>query len=747
MANKSGSIEGPTLLVGPTSSRLFTPDEVFGVVANAYPTEEGSYRSIYLPSTILPASGGGAPSSGDAATHSPLQYGPVHGIHHALLRGGERDVLLLHTGTQIWELRWWDRSWYPLIAEAGVSEAQVTWQPHEPKANPWGTQFVSTPTGVVIIPQNSRPYFYDGTVVAPLGFSEAPAPPVGLGPESTVSNWVSNASTGGINDSGYVVHGLPGRPGAMDEHMGGPRIGSLYSSDAIREAETDASHAGGYLLPGRWRCRVQYIDIWGNLSPLSGESNDVSCQRQPSMYFDTIGSTSKWVTPDKARRQIAWDGISPGPQHTRGRILYRTKDLENSGDSNYYELPINAAAVPGAFATLPDRGTETYPDNIPDAWLVNRPLEVDPVPMFRLGELAFGRLWVANEEGDEGMLRPSEVGRWGTFPRGLKMYPDPRAAQITGLHAVDGGLLVFTEHSCFMVVENADGDGFRATTLSTTAGCVAPSSIATMRDGMTVWLGFDGFYGYRGGEVTFLFAHHRRWAKRFNSARYGFSSALYDHEAGQYQCWVPVDGSLQPNRRYKFDGQHWHHDSFDGTVSMRGVCVTEDHRRIQIGCGTIASDTGVWVLDRGGPVQTFTVRTGWIRAMRSNTKAHIRRVSLWLRETTSKSTTSSDNILVKVRRNWRAEVVDTHTVSPSPDVHASRTYYEPNPTFWPVTLGADQDNPPVIRRRRPFWASVDINVSHAEVFQLAIKCPRSMEIMGLQISEVPSSDGGASARR
>lgn len=746
MASKQGNIEAGLLLVGPTSGQLFTPDEIFEEVVNAYPTEEGSYRSISDTIPYFPdPSTGDAPSSGASATYSPLQYGPVHGVFHALLRGGQRDVTLLHTGNQVWEWRPWSAQWYPLIGPSTVSVAQSFWQAPEPEANEWATQWVSTPTGIVIIPQNGRAHFYDGVVCAPLGFDEPPAPPVGLGPESSYGQWVPASNLGGVNDSGYPWHGLPGRPTSMHEHIGIPRVGTVFSPDIATTTAGDTTHVAGYLLPGRYRARVQFIDRWGNLSPMSPPSNDVQFDRMPSQWYRSLSTDSRWYKADAARMQVGWESVDTGPQHTRGRIIWRTKDLENSGDTRWWELPADAASHPDAFATMPDRQSRFYPDNIPDAWLINPSEEFDAVPTFRLGALCFGRMWIANAEGDEGMLRYSEPGLWGTFPSAGKIYPDPKGSAITGLHAVDAGLLVFTETSTFLMTEDDSGQRFRRNTLSSTIGCVAPDSIATMRDGSTIWLSQDGFSAHSGMQVANIFETHRRQAIRINKARYGRSSGVYDNESGQYQCWVPVNGSIEPNRRYKFNGQSWHWDDYDGTITVNQACVTSDHRRLHISCGSNGSDVGVWVHDRGGDAQAMTVKTGWLRAMRSKDKASVFRVMLWLRESHSSNSTTADQIQVKTRRNWRVEVVDTKTVEPYPDISpaGSRDSYEPNPSFWDATVGAST----FVRRRRPFWAAADVNISHAEVFQLEISCPKGFEIMGLTFSEKPAADGGASSRR
>lgn len=742
---RPGTFAGPTVVLGPTGGRLVKPDEIVDEVVNGFPTEEGGYRSVYSPSTYLPAAGGGIPASGATATHSPLQYGPVYGIHHAMLEGGQRDVLLLHTADQLWEFRPWDRAWYPLIGVAATSGTiHVRWAYVEQKAEKWPTQFVTTPIGVVIVPQGQAAHFYDGEVVAQLGFTAPPAPPSGLGPESRIGYHDETDIGGGVNDGGYTHHGLWARLGSTDEHLGLQRIGTLSASDTVPTSAAGRELTAGYLKPGRWRAKVALVDRWGNVSPLSGESNDIQFDLQPSTIFVAgAPNTAAWVGVERARHEIAWDGVAPGPDHTMARVIYRTKDLENSGDASFYELPLNGLAVPNALGTLPDNISSFYPDNVPDAWLFVKPLEVDPVPVFRLAAIAFGRLWIGNALGDRGMIRPSEVGRWGTFPKNPgRIYPDPTGAEVTGLHAVRGGLLVFTASSTYLVTPNDTGDGFRSSTVSSTAGCVAPSSIVTMDNGMTVWLGREGFYGFDGQSAIPLFKEHRQQARRINWTRAGRSNATFDYHSQQYHCWVPHDGSQEPNRRYKFDGVHWHWDDYDGTVSMRAVTVTADHRRMAIGAGTIGSDTGVWAVNRGDSIEEMTVKTGWIRATRSADRGAVYRVQLWLREASNSNDNDANRIQVKVRRDYRAEVTHTVVVEPRPTVYDDYQGNVAEADEWPITVGTA-----VFRRRRPFWASRDIDVPHCEVFQLEISCPKKMEILGFRVIETPSDDGGAAAVR
>src|SRR5262249_20406554 len=154
-----------------------------------------------------------------------------------------------------------------------------------------------------------------------------------------------------------------------------------------------------------YRAKVQFIDAFGNLSPLSPASNDLHFERQPAIQltltaafaWDTsTGSyVAEYVNTGMVKKQVGWV-LRSGPTGTIGRIVWRTTDILGKGDPKSYELPADASANTTAFAPLPDNITHFLPDNIPDEWLFNEPQEIDPVPPARLAELAFGRLFLAN---------------------------------------------------------------------------------------------------------------------------------------------------------------------------------------------------------------------------------------------------------------------------------------------------------------------------------------------------------------
>lgn len=754
MGERSGSVQSPILPVGMTSSRLVVPDGVSAEVVNLYPTEEGTLRSVYLPLPILPASNGGPPNSGDYADPDAFQYGPTKGIFHCTIRNGERDILLLYTGNQVWEFRGWERGWHALLGPASVSpDIELILPTATSETAP--IQFVGTPRGVVIIPPECRAYFYDGELILPLGFDEPPAPPQGVGPESSRNTFQQvvgfDPADCGVNDVGYAHDAVTFTRTQMPPVFKFGRLGTVDTPSAL-EAGTSFSedaarvHTAGYLSPGRYRAVVQLVGPWGDLSPVSGPSDEIKFDRQPSIFGAPSNlpnyDWTRWGSVDIVRKQVAWI-VPKGPVGVVGRILGRTKDLENSGDAAFYEVPLDASSHVRAIATLPDNITEMYPDNIPDAWLYNRMLEVDPVPMFRFAALAMGRLVIANFRGDPGAVRVSEPGRFGTFTKGGLLYPDPNGAGITAVYGVANGALIFTETSCFLLTVDDSGQNFRAVPVSSTVGCVAPSSIATMRNGLVIWLGRDGFYGWAGGEISYLFDAHREQARRFNRGRMHDARGCFDSQSGQYHCYVAVEGSTANNRRFKYDGNDWHWDDFDGLFRCTGVTVTRDHRQLQIACGKLGNDDGVWIMDHGGAPVTGRIESGWVRAQSSDRRASAVRVAVWLRETRDSGGVAAEKVRVSVRKDYRAEETSYDVIETHVPIHESYTSGPGRqPTFWggPLLIG---DPLAKFRRRRLFWANADIHVRAGEVFKVVVSCPEKMEIAGFRFETIPLSDGGA----
>jgi len=547
---------------------------------------------------------------------------------------------------------------------------------------------------------------------------------------------MTNATTPGHGSitGGFAGVDLTGPLVTMPYIYGRSRLGSVDGS-AVNE------DAIGRVLGASYRAAVQWVDRWGNLSPLSGRSSAVQFPAIPPADAAVHGEpfVGKGESASDYLYQTFWDDIAPGPDGTIGRIVCRTHDELNASTLKLYELPIYAQDGFLSVATVPDNITQGMPDNIPDSWLIREPFRPVAVTPFKLYKLGFGRGWAANFSDDPGRIHPSMPGRWGTFLEGDEIYPDPRGAEVTGICQVPEGMLVFTENTTFLVVISYGGEGFQTQTIHPTIGCVAPSSVATLPNGVAVWLGREGFYGYHKGEVSLISEEIRDEIKRLTRSRLLQSTAAVDVREEKYRCWVPANGSLRNNICYEYDGTGWTRRT---DVEAADVCVTQDHRSYMIAGGRATQavgggasvQEGVWLLDH--QVNTWTpldqpgiVQTSWLRAPYSKGRGSPMTVYLWFRET------ETGTLNIEVERDWRAGVIQTATAT----LHAS----EDPPPFWnTATYGGDdaQGDPLAWRKRRPYWTRADISVPSAEVFRLTITHTGAWEFIGLAFDEVPRDD-------
>jgi hypothetical protein len=716
----------------PTSTRLLAGRGLLSEVVNLRPSPDGGLRSVRAP-VIFHAN-----ASPDGV---PLAIG------YAELHQGTRKVLLSVDvgGVKVW--RWHERLWHTLIGPVG-SGADIETILASPETKFWAPSFIPTNTGVVIVLPGNISYFYDGHIVAQLGYTEAPQSPTGIGPASSSdSGQIStDPRVSGTNDTAYVSDGLQGWEHSSHPMYGGGRLGTVdvdvgRQNDKATTAPGDAATiAGGQLLPARYRAKAQFVDRWGNLSPLSAPSNDITFDAQQAFSvphrLTPIAFLPRWTRADLARKRVLWSAIPLGRRGTVARIIYRTKDLINSGSGAYWELPLDAVGVASAVGTLPDNITRVYPDNIPDGWLTSPPIEVEPVPRFSIAAQAFNRLWVGNIQDDQGAIMASMPGLYGTFPRGSRRFPSRTGDPITGMLAVDEGLLVLTKSSTHLYRATDDGKDFIAQTLSSTVGCVAPHSLAMHADGGAVWLGEDGFYGLVNGQVVFLWQEHRTLATEHVTSRLSRATAIYDPTTREYRCWVPVRGSVNPNRCYTFDGAAWR---WREDTSARGACVIGKDVYVAGEDMQSAAGEDYFVLDRGRFVGLPTViQTAWVTNP-DPTRRSYRRLSVRLRETYMGDPTSRGdeaNITLSIQRDYRVEVVGTKTTKLTPSVASG-----PRASAWHID-NADQM---FMRERRWFWVHLDFGAMSAETIRLRLESDRPVEILDMILEETHKEPGAGRA--
>lgn len=719
-----------------TSSSLLKRDTTFAEVVDLVPTVENTLRSVRGPRDVI------SRTKAPYSAMSPLTYETMHGVGYVRLDSGQRHVLLTHEGGQIREFQGWNRAWSTLIGTD--SEAQINAVVRAPGPSEPTTEFVSVANGIIIIPQGQRAYFYDGYVCAPLGFDQPPAAPQANGPSSSSKSGQPSADPfmSGTNDLNYASDGLQGWAHSIHRAFKGGRLGTVSAPGQVpfAAALTEAG-AGirGYLLPGAYRYVTQYIDQWGNLSPVSGPSGEVTFDLQPATQTPHLLSglpvTPEWTRVDDAKKRVMLTSVSKGPQGVVGRIIGRNKDTRNSGDVSFWEVPGNANAVVGALATLPDNVTEIWPDNIPDSWLTRTIQEVDPVPVFRTACMAFGMLWIGGLDDDPAAIMTSMPGRWGTFPAGSKKYPDPRGSQVTAVRAVPQGVLVFTRNSTFLYTVNDTGAGFKAQTISLTVGCVAPNSVVTMGNGQTVWLARDGFYTFDGSNVNFAWYAHATLAQQHNQAALPKAFAVVD-QAGEYRCWVAVKGSALPNRCYTFNGSAWRWRT-DMKARAAVACTDDDNLLVAVG-QSVYDVEGAYVLDKGTYMEGAYLDTGWMGSLTgSYGRKTVRYVHVRLRECSrddgkartqvagSRGNPVEENGLkLTVYRDYRAEPISEQKQTCWVDTTSG-----PQAAYWGITPAEDA----VIRRARPFWVKFSVDVISAESYRLKLECDGAFDIVDIVV--------------
>ena len=775
MAIKRNRSTSGTLQIRVESGKFVLADNIASKISNMRPTEEGTLRSLRGPSPYLPYYPAFTPPSGVY----PMQLmGLPRGLFHAIIKRYNRDILLLDSGGNIFELHGWSHGWKPLIGTlAGVQIQADIVSDIRPR---FPTQFEATDQGVIIVPREGRAYFYDGKCVAPLGYTEVPGPPTGHGPRSK-EDFVTFArlqrgafvAPATYNSDKYIYGeeiDLGAKEGEAD-----PLLNNLdYAHDAQQGFKTSmhkdfgvcrvgtvAPNPGdvgveGIVKDSRFRAAVQWIDRWGNLSPIGGQSDDVYITEQPSFTYSGDPSASPPTTAvgpgkvDLVLKQIAWTNIEPGPERTIGRVLCRTKDLNNSGTAKLFSLRAYAAEGGQNFATIPDNEATLFPDNVPDAWLFNNPPSPLPIPAFKLTRLAFGRHFIANIDAEDGLVRWSMPNKWGTFLPDDFIFPDATGKEITGLWRCKQGLLVFTSDSTYLVTPNDSGQGFRSQTISATVGCSAPSSLATLEDGTSVWLGRYGFYAFTGEGVRLISDPIARTINTLNQARLRQACAAVDLETGEYRCWVPQYSSRANTLCLIYDGVGWRERT---DVTAASVCVTRDHRHYMLAAGISAGTFSpappsppaysVWTLDHEN--QAFVpnrgeavVETAWLTGLADKDRATPLTVYLWLRETKSKLAvtpnfdSSSPTLTLEVARDWRETTIQTVTANLIPDDDVPPFYAE-------TILGSGSS----WVRRRPYWVRAMIYVPSCEVFKLRLKNKGDWEFLGLVFDEQPKKSGGA----
>lgn len=645
------------------TDQLLNVEGLAEIILNMRDTPEGTLRTI----------------TGPAAISSSTSE--VHGIGHAIIAGKELLVRQTTDRLQVWQ--GWDQTWKDLTAPgSNLSVPTVTSIPQFPPT------FISTPAGMIILPKGdgARPLFYDGRTIAYLGFFETPGAPDLILTQTPTTASLTVAT--GVTPTGAKMGVVEGIESSLN--LSSRRLRTTYSTV------------------------TQFLDKWGNLSPMSSRSPEV------------IISFSNILTgqdQDYGLARMRMSQVDTGGINVVGRILGCTRNSTTSGTTQLFEVPQHENPSGRVLATIPDNVTEIYILNVADSRLALPMKDIAPVPRSKVGAMAMGSLWLAAEDGG---IWPSLPGRWGTFPRNGVLYPDPSGAEITGLLGVPGGLLAFTLTSTMFITPNDQGTGYKKVVLSSLYGCSAPASIQTLPSGVVIWLGRQGFLALTDGNVIELSLPQKRLWSKTNKGR--LVQAVSIMVEGMYRCWVAQGTSQVPNICHEFNGTGWRRRI---DTRARSVCVTRDYRAYTIVAGVdeLLSREGVYILDREGELlgarsHTTVVETTWMMS-EAVTRQSLRRIILIGRET------GLGSVTVQIMRDWDETVVATHTIL----LHSEDAV----PDTWDTAvLGIAKWT-----QRRPFYGTTDVDISSAESIKLRFSATSDLDFLGFVLQTQEQAKGGS----
>lgn len=659
MADPSINTFSPTVLPSVESDRLIAADKFADKIVNMEPTPEGGLRAVSGPALMRAAS--------DVK---------CYGIGHAVIAG--KSVLIRQTATELQLFVGAPAApWKTLTFQTGVSPALENLTQDAPRRP---AVFIPTPRGMVIIPAGTypRPLFFDGEILTSLGFQRGPT-----APEIQAVRVESRAD-------------LEAAIALTDQ---GNRVGQVESS-------TDSTTYRGKRLRYETQVAAQWIDRYGNLSPVSARSRKLSV---PGSRIEKSNDLEAGLF------RLQYREIDSGGVNVEGIILFRTRNLAYSGDNELYEIPQHEKPSTSFIATIPSIGSAVYGDNTPDAALIRPPLDVAPVPNAISGALSMGSLWLATTDA----VWKSVPGLYGTFLRTNVLYPDTNGEEITACHAVNGGLLVCTMTSSFIArpSEN-DPDRIVSVPVSSTFGCIAQNTMQNVA-GRTIWLSRDGWVSFDQSGLRLLSTQHDRLVRELNMGKLHTACATVID--GYYYCWVPRGADKFAGTCVIFDGAGNLRGRRDDTLA-RSVCTTQDHRNYTFVAGQdrASQRDGILVLNREsnelGPTnRACEVETAWVLANGVD-KRSIRRLVIWLRETDS-----TNKMTVEIMSDWRETVLQTVTVDLDPA--------EDTPLTWDASLlGVGE-----WQRRRPYYAVVDLDYPSSECIKFRFKASWDVEILGFTL--------------
>lgn len=626
--------------------------------------------------------------------------GVVHGVHHATLRGGRRELLLAVTTTGIKLHNPARKRWDTLTVDVNKDVARR-----------YPPQFLTFGSVVIYCDGATAPkVITENRDVMPLGFTVRPDAPDVLGPESPGPEGRNEHETGTL---GYSFPGALGTPGDRMQNADSGTLRSAYV---------------WYLV---------YEDFLGNLSAPSSPSEPVTFgPLRANIALDE--NTGLGIEINDLTRGVAVGSACKPPDHTRYVRVYQTPDTLNQGT-----IPQLLVTVPAAAFRYHEAG---------DLASAKGPMPfLRSTPIFHAMAELQGYLYAA----EGGVVYRSQPGIPGTWPENDYVSVTRDGAEVTALAPLNGRMYAFTRNAMVDVTDLAAPQ-----TVPGGVGCTGPSAV-TVVPGMGLLFVHDtGIYHFNGQAVERISdPMNRLFRTGINKTMLSRAVAWYSPEHGEARFALPRIGSPYNRLILTYtQGLGWR--EIDLGLHVAGVSVTAGSDPLQLVAGTDFqtrmtpggsvnpySAQDVYVLDRETPIYTPPSRVSRFRSNLISLGSFVsERAKVLALRVLFVETYEGAVATIRFRRNfetaWSQE--QTFRLDDAPGVDADEQTLTAREGAWgSATVALNRKAP---RRRTAARAiTVDLKDVSRLQFEVSVTYPARLSLIALEM-EVDDHDVAAGRR-
>jgi hypothetical protein len=357
----------------------------------------------------------------------------------------------------------------------------------------------------------------------------------------------------------------------------------------------------------KFKWKIALVNESGSVSPISSESESLSW----TSTADALGNVNRMVP------QLT--NLPTGGKGTVGKYLYRTKNLEQVDDGNFYfEAYIPHNQDVSYFSEKSDDELGSLAPNDADSITF-------PAAQCKYSATFKGCLFLDGGSSDGTKLFRSEPLQCDTFKASTLLDLGTRkGGNITGLYTYYNQILVFRD-SAIDMVRGDPLNGFQVVPFAQGIGTKSPHTITFVPGLGVLFLGNDGVYAISGGldgGSTLSIQNISNGIGTLLEKRVidiiGKACAAYSPKMKEWQCYFPafgVDNSVM-GIVYHVDGGYWSEregfqvgcvtTDFNGNVIFGNI---EGQKYSPVIAG-LQNETGLFVVSRRHAGGTLWASTG-----------------------------------------------------------------------------------------------------------------------------------------